>query len=155
MYPCLATFFSSERRTGRLCRELTWTEFGLNYMIYVWKGGGWRWMLQMIYRKSCPWRSTRASFSVALNAQFTVHCKENPISVFLFYELLGLSPNFHSPVSVSDLKYIFQGLVHIFPCSRIGRPGNIKISHRYMSIGTGRQNIIICFGNNTFISGST
>jgi hypothetical protein len=33
----------------------------------------------------------------------TVHCKENPIYVFLFWELRGLSPNFHIPVSVSDL----------------------------------------------------
>jgi hypothetical protein len=32
-----------------------------------------------------------------------VHCKENPIYVFLFWELRGLSPNFHIDVSVSDL----------------------------------------------------
>jgi hypothetical protein len=38
MYPCLATFFSSERRTGRLCRELTWTEFGMDYIISEGKG---------------------------------------------------------------------------------------------------------------------
>jgi hypothetical protein len=31
------------------------------------------------------------------------HCKENPIFVFLFWELRGLSPNFHINVSVSDL----------------------------------------------------
>ncbi len=31
------------------------------------------------------------------------HCKENPIYVFLFWELRGLSPNFHIHVSVSDL----------------------------------------------------
>jgi hypothetical protein len=41
-----------------------------------------------------------------------MHCKENPIYVFLFWELRGLSPNFHIQVSVSDL-YI--------SCSRIGR----------------------------------
>ncbi len=52
-----------------------------------------------------------------------MHCKENPICVFLFWELRGLSPNFHIHVSVSDLY----------------------ISHRYMSAGTGRQNIIILF----------
>jgi hypothetical protein len=38
MYPCLATFFSSERRTGRLCRELTWTEFFMDYIISEGKG---------------------------------------------------------------------------------------------------------------------
>ena len=32
-----------------------------------------------------------------------VHCNENPIYVFLFLELRGLSPNFHIHVSVSDL----------------------------------------------------
>jgi hypothetical protein len=31
------------------------------------------------------------------------HCKENPIYLFLFWELRGLSPNFHIHVSVSDL----------------------------------------------------
>ncbi len=49
-----------------------------------------------------------------------VHCKENPIYVFLFWELRGLSPNFHIHMSVRDL-YI-PGLVHIFSCSRIDRP---------------------------------
>jgi hypothetical protein len=33
----------------------------------------------------------------------SVHCKENPIYVFLFWELRGLSPSFHIHVSVSDL----------------------------------------------------
>jgi hypothetical protein len=33
----------------------------------------------------------------------TVHCNENPIYVFLFWELRGRSPNFHIHVSVSDL----------------------------------------------------
>ena len=31
-----------------------------------------------------------------------VHCNENPIYVFLFWELCGLSLNFHIHVSVSD-----------------------------------------------------
>jgi hypothetical protein len=31
-----------------------------------------------------------------------LHCIENPIYVFLFWELRGLSPNFHIHVSVSD-----------------------------------------------------
>ncbi len=30
-----------------------------------------------------------------------IHCKEIPIYVFLFWELRGLSPNFHILVSVS------------------------------------------------------
>jgi hypothetical protein len=32
-----------------------------------------------------------------------LHCKDNTIYVFLFWELHGLSPNFHIHVSVSDL----------------------------------------------------
>ncbi len=34
-----------------------------------------------------------------------MHCKENPIYVFLSWELRGLSPNFHNYVSVSDLYF--------------------------------------------------
>jgi hypothetical protein len=43
------------------------------------------------------------------------HYKENPIYVFLFWELRGLSPNFHVQVSVSDIYSIFPGSVHILP----------------------------------------
>ncbi len=43
-----------------------------------------------------------------------LHCKENPIYVFLFRELRSLSPNFHIHASVSDLYPCFPGLVHIF-----------------------------------------
>jgi hypothetical protein len=32
-----------------------------------------------------------------------IHCNENPIYVFLFWELRGLSPNFHIQVSESNL----------------------------------------------------
>jgi hypothetical protein len=34
----------------------------------------------------------------------SLHCKENPNYVFLFWELRGLSPNFHIHVPVSDLN---------------------------------------------------
>ncbi len=54
------------------------------------------------------------------------HCKENPIYVFLFWELRDLSPNFHIHVTVSDLYIPRMGPLHIFPCSRIGRP-NLEI----------------------------
>ncbi len=43
----------------------------------------------------------------------SIHCNENPIYVFLFWELLGLSPNLHIHVSVSDL-YIPRISPHIF-----------------------------------------
>jgi hypothetical protein len=32
-----------------------------------------------------------------------IHCNENPIYVFLFWELHGLSPNFHIHVSLTYL----------------------------------------------------
>ncbi len=40
------------------------------------------------------------------------HCNGNSVYIFLFWELRGLSPNFHIHVSVSDLY--FPGSVHIF-----------------------------------------
>ncbi len=43
----------------------------------------------------------------------TPHCNGNSVYIFLFWEMRGLSPNFHIHVSVSDL-YIL-GSVHIFP----------------------------------------
>ncbi len=50
-----------------------------------------------------------------------VHCQENPIYVFLFWELRGLSPNFHIHVSESDLFIPRIGPHTVFPCSKIGR----------------------------------
>jgi hypothetical protein len=49
---------------------------------------------------------------------FVPHCKENPIYVFLFWELRDLSPNFHVHV-VSDL--FFRRIGPHISCSRIGR----------------------------------
>jgi hypothetical protein len=40
------------------------------------------------------------------------HCNENPIYVFLFWELRSLNPSFHIYVSVYAI-YLFQGSVHI------------------------------------------
>ena len=54
-----------------------------------------------------------------------IHCKENPIYVFLFWELRGLSPNFHIHVSVRDL-YIPRIGPHIsLQQKRQTHPGNI------------------------------
>ena len=54
-----------------------------------------------------------------------LHCKENPIYVFLFWELHVLSPNFHIHVSVSDL-YIPRISPHIsLQQNRQTDPGNI------------------------------
>ncbi len=73
-----------------------------------------------------------------------------PIYVFLFWELRGISPNLHIHVSVSDL-YIPRICPHIFlQQNRQTDPGNIFNSHRYMSVGAGKQNFIILFWKQQF-----
>jgi hypothetical protein len=49
------------------------------------------------------------------------HCNGNPIYVLLFWKLRGLSPNFHTHVSMSDLYVYSQDLSTHMSCSRIGR----------------------------------
>jgi hypothetical protein len=55
--------------------------------------------------------------NVVLNS---THCNGNSVYIFLFWELRGLSPNFHIHVSVSDL-YIPRMGPHISSSSK-GRP---------------------------------
>ncbi len=56
---------------------------------------------------------------------YVLHCKENPIYVFLFWELHGLSPNIHIHLSVCDL-YILRIGSHIsVQQNRQTDPGNI------------------------------
>jgi hypothetical protein len=57
----------------------------------------------------------RESYTLVL-----VHCNGNSVYILLFWELRGLSPNFHIHVSVSDL-YIPRIGPHI-SSSRKGRP---------------------------------
>jgi hypothetical protein len=64
------------------------------------------------------------NYGIAIGKKFVYRCchtaKKNIIYVFLFWELRGLSPNFHILVSVSD-SYIPRIGQHI-SFSRIGRP---------------------------------
>jgi hypothetical protein len=54
-----------------------------------------------------------------------VHCNENPIHVFLFWELCGIVPDFHVHVSVRDL-YISRIAQYIWlQQNRQPDPGNI------------------------------
>ncbi len=62
-----------------------------------------------------------------------LHCNENPLYIFLFWEWRGLSPNFNIHVSVSDLYSPRIGL-HI-SSSRIGRP----IAHRQLDVEIGTE----------------
>jgi hypothetical protein len=61
---------------------------------------------------------------------------KNPIYVFFFWELPGLSPNLHIHVSVSDV-YIPRICTHIYL-----QQNRQTDSLRHMSVGTGRKNII-------------
>ncbi len=58
---------------------------------------------------------------------YPMHCKENPIFVFLFWELRGLSPNFHIYVSVSDLFIPRIGPHISLQQNRQTDPGNILV----------------------------
>jgi hypothetical protein len=61
-----------------------------------------------------------------------LHCNENPIYAFLFWELRSLSPSFHIHVSVSDL-YIPR-IGQNISCSRIGRS---IVTHRHVNVEIG------------------
>jgi hypothetical protein len=50
-----------------------------------------------------------------------LHCNENPIHEFLFWELRGISPNLHIHVSVSDLYTYIPRIGPHISCRRIGR----------------------------------
>jgi hypothetical protein len=71
-----------------------------------------------------------------------LHCNENPVYVFLFWKLRGLSPNIHINVSVSDLYIPRIGLHIVLQQNRHIDYGNILIVHRHMNaeIGTGPRN---------------
>ncbi len=58
-----------------------------------------------------------------------VHCNENHIYVFLFWELRGLSPSFHIHVSVSDL-FTPRICPHVFPAAEYR---NIDWSGEYIN----------------------
>ena len=62
-----------------------------------------------------------------------IHCKENPIYLFLSLELRGLSPHFRIPVSVSDLYTLIPRIgPHIsLHQNRQTDPGNINLSQIY------------------------
>jgi hypothetical protein len=65
---------------------------------------------------------THAKLALVFNEcglQICKHWNENPVDVFLFWELRSLSLNFHIPESVSDL-YIPRICPNI-SCSRIDR----------------------------------
>ncbi len=77
--------------------------------------------------------------------RMVLHCKEISIYVFPEKDLRDLSPNFHIHVSLSDLYIPTIGPYNSLLQNRQTDRGNIWISHRYLSVGTGRGNIIILF----------
>ncbi len=70
-------------------------------------------------------RQVNKNYDLPNVQSYNMHWKENPIYVFLFWELRGLSPNFHMHVSMSDL-YISRIGPHIsLQQNRQTDPGNI------------------------------
>jgi hypothetical protein len=136
MYPCLATFFSSERRTGGLCRELTWAEFGMDYIMSEGKGA-----VEVDAANDLPQKLTLEEYysQFFCRVECTVHCTLQGKSHFCI-PFLGIArPQSQFPQSCVCERFTLYipriGPRTVFPCSWIGRPGNIKISHRYMSLG--------------------
>ncbi len=76
-----------------------------------------------------------------------MHCKENPIYEFLFWEMRGLSPKFHIHVSVSDLFNPRIGPHISLQQNRQTDPENTvyKSLTNIWVWEVGRQNIIIVF----------
>ncbi len=56
------------------------------------------------------------------NSKDTPHCKKDPIDVFSEMKLRGLVPSFHIHVMYLLAICIFPRSVHLFCCSKIGRP---------------------------------
>jgi hypothetical protein len=79
---------------------------------------------------------------VLLNCDQILHCNGNSAYIFLFWELRGLSPNFHIHVSVSYL-YIPRICPHI-SSSRKSRP-IVEIAHRHMNVEIGTEAPIFLF----------
>jgi hypothetical protein len=61
-------------------------------------------LTQVIDKDPDPLHSHKTDLDPAHTRSFP-HCNENPIYVFLFWELRGLSPNFHIHVTVGDFIY--------------------------------------------------
>ncbi len=110
-----------------------------------WEGWGGMWELPPPPPPSCGWFMTVCRLSHRI---WSTLCTENRIYEFPEKELRSLSSNSYIHVSVCDL-YIPRIGPHIWlQQNRQTDSGNIKIAHRYLSKGIGRQNIIILFGNN-------
>ncbi len=66
------------------------------------------------------------------------HCNENPIYLFLFWELRGLSPNFHNSCVCERIIYS-QDRSTYFPAAQYRQidPVKIQIAHRHMNVEIG------------------
>ncbi len=97
------------------------------------------------------------SYSIPSPYSLRLHCKENPIYVFLFWELRGLSPNFHIHVCLWAI-YIFSGSVYIvFPAAKQADWSwkYINLSQIYECRNWETEHYNSVFINNSFNSGNT
>jgi hypothetical protein len=108
--------------------------------------------------------SSSLSVNVSLKGWAPEGC--NPLMIFplpLHHTLQGKShlcipflgiarPQSHFPYSCvcEQFTYSQDWSTYFLQQNRQTNPGNIKISHRYKSVGTGRQNIIIQFWKEKF-----
>jgi hypothetical protein len=93
------------------------------------------WDDQSVSNRDCPAQREQDRRGPGLYLKLRrMHCNENPIFEFLEKELLGLSPNLHIHVFLSDLQYIF------LKCIRIDRPiMGIYIADRSMNVEIGTE----------------
>ncbi len=66
-------------------------------------------MLRQVLQRSSSWKCLTCLYSVesmfSMVSRIAPHCNENSIYVFLFWQLCGLSPNFHSHVFMRYLYF--------------------------------------------------
>jgi hypothetical protein len=67
------------------------------------------------------------------------HNTENAKQIFPEKELRGLSPSFHSHVSVSDLYIPTIGLPILLQENMWINPGTIQVAHRHMNVEIGTE----------------
>ncbi len=101
----------------RLYLVILFLNFSMVTGVLTWEDCG----LLCLQNPSCLVWNWRIDRYYLANNQVTAHCKENPIYVFPGKKLRCLSSNFHNHVFVWAF-YKFPPSVHLFSCSRIGRP---------------------------------
>ena len=143
---CRAIFFRWRRFalvSIKLIRPLVFTF--LDDKCFWHKGSVHHRKLVFIQNSAKPVLVCMTKTKILLRNGYHLHCNENPMYVFLFWKWRGISPSFCFPCFCERFIIPRIGLPIGLQQNKQTDPGNILISHRYMSVGIGRQNIIILF----------